>query len=251
MFDGDHIVVIRNRGSIVMCQFEICGVFEPRLEVVGTLDQVQSVLVLVKNGCDGVVLSAASKRFFYRHINLYRSLIVFIQLQFVHHVKLNHCFAVNRDNFPDWGCVDGLNHAAEYNGIRCNCGLTLDRFPVRILGGHGDGYFRVLERRMLGDIDVHFKLGQNIFGHGELLGELLIQHVDGDVPVTQHRLFGELQISGEYTTSGEGTGPLLDTVTFAIRDINLQSSRHARFQMRIEYNGAESNQVPWLVDGFV
>jgi hypothetical protein len=73
-------------------------------------------------------------------------------------------------------------------------------------------------------VDVDFKLGQNIFGHGEPLGELLVENIDRNVPVAEDRGFGQLQIGGEDTSRGEGAGPLLDAVTFAV----LKESKRVR-----------------------
>lgn len=53
-------------------------------------------------------------------------------------------------------------------------------------GRRHDGLF---ESRMFRYVDGHFEFGQNVFGYYERLMEDLIEHVDGNVPITEHRRF--------------------------------------------------------------
>lgn len=55
----NHIVLVRDRGSVMMCQLHVRRVFEAGLEIFGALDQVHLVLVLVENDGPRVVLSPA------------------------------------------------------------------------------------------------------------------------------------------------------------------------------------------------
>lgn len=65
--------------------------------------------------------------------------------------------------------------------------------------GGDNGLF---EGGMFGHVDGHFKLGQNVFGDQERLMENLVEHGDGDVPITEHGRLGQLKFRREDSSGG-------------------------------------------------
>lgn len=80
-------------------------------------------------------------------------------------------------------------------------------------GRRHDGLF---ESRVFGHVDGHFELGQNVLGYQERLVEHLVQHSDGDVPVTEHGRLGQLEFGREHPAGGQGSTPVFHAVTLAV-----------------------------------
>lgn len=80
-------------------------------------------------------------------------------------------------------------------------------------GGHD---LAILVGGVRRDVSRHLKVGQDVLGDLERLGEGLVQDGGSDVPVTEHGRLGERQLAGEHPPRDGHLLPLLHPVALAV-----------------------------------